>query len=310
MPFHLDYRPQTLDDVVGNDAIKDSLRTIFAREDRPHAYLFTGPSGCGKTTFGRIIKTMLECSDSDFMEMNSANSRGIDTVRDISQNCHYSPMDGKVKVYLLDEAHQFTGPAAQALLKFLEDTPKHVYVILCTTNPEKLLRTIHTRCTTYQVKPLDENQTRELIEHVIVTEGIKLKEFPKSVIDEIVLVAEGCPRQALVILDQVIDIVDEKAALNTVATMNFGEFGEAEVIDICRAIYKGESWNSFKGKVKTVTENVEPERIRHAILGYMSAILLSKADDRASQIIDLFSENTYDTGKVGIVQACYESTKI
>ena len=304
MPFHLDYRPKTLEEVIGNNETKDSLRSIFTRTDRPHSYLFSGASGCGKTSFGRIIKSMLECSDSDFMELNSANSRGIDTVREISQNCHYSPIDGKVKVYLLDEAHQFTGPAAQALLKILEDTPSHVYIILCTTEPEKLLKTIHTRCTSYQVKSLSDKEMRILIERVLEKE--KVTDFSDSVLKEIIRVAEGCPRQALVVLDQIIDILEEDKALAAVSVMSFGD---AEVIDICRAVYKGDEWNSLKGKVKTVIQNVEPEKIRYAILGYMTAILLSKPDDRASILIDMFSENTYSCGKWGLVNNIYLATK-
>jgi DNA polymerase-3 subunit gamma/tau len=306
MPLHLDYRPKKLNEVVGNDSIKESLETIFARKDKPHSYLFTGPSGCGKTTFGRIIRNMLGCSDSDFMELNTANSRGIDTVRELSQNCHYSPIDGDVKVYLLDECHQFTGPAAQALLKVLEDTPKHVYIILCTTEPDKLLRTIHTRCTTYQVKTLSNREIKSLLEDVLKSE--KINDFSSKVLNAIINSAEGCPRQALVILDQVIDIMDEETALKTVYTVSFGE---AEIIDICRALYKNEErWDTIKSKVKAVIENNEPESIRMAILGYMTSILLSKnIDDRASMIIDMFSENTFSSGKAGIVNTLYLLTK-
>lgn len=305
MPLHLDYRPKTLDDVIGNDGIKESLQTIFARKDRPHTYLFSGPSGCGKTTIGRIIKEMLGCSDSDFMEYNSANTRGIDTVRDVMQNCHYSPIDGPVKVYLFDECHQWLAPVQNAILKFLEDTPEHVYAILCTTEPDRLIKTIHTRCTSYQVKTLSDKNITKLILNVVEKENIT--DFSDKVVKEIVRVAEGCPRQALVILDQVIDILDEESAVAAVSSMSFGE---AEVLDICRAVYQGEKWDTFKVKLKAVEGHVEPESIRHAVLGYLNTILLSKDDGRAAELINLFSENTFYSGKPGITYMCYMSAKL
>lgn len=304
MPFHLDYRPKTLDEVIGNDAVKDSLKSIFERKDKPHSYMFTGPSGAGKTTIGRIVKTMLGCSDLDFMEFNSANTRGIDTLRDVMQNCHYYPIDGKVKVYMFDEVHQWLGPVQNAVLKFLEDTPAHVFIILCTTEPEKLIKTIHTRCTSYQVKLLNDKQMKQLIQRVL--DGEKVTDMSEAVVNEIIRVSDGCPRQALVILDQVIDILDETKALAAVSAMSVGE---AEVIEICRGVYNGESWKTLKEKLKLIERNTESEKIRYAILGYLNSIVLSSGDERASDLIDIFSENTFYSGKAGITRMCHLGSK-
>ena len=277
---------------------------MLNREDRPHSFLLTGPSGCGKTTIGRIIKEMLECSDEDYYEYNTANTRGIDTIRDIAQSVNYAPIISGCKIYLLDECHQFTGAAANALLKLLEDTPSHVYFILCTTDPEKLLKTILTRCTTYQVKPLSDKEISALINWVL---GCEEKKIAGEVIKEIVRVAEGCPRQALVILDQIIDIKDVKEAVAAVAAVTVGE---AEVIDICRHLIAHKDWNSIREKVKIVLQNTEPEKLRLAILGYFAAVLLnSKSNDRASEVIDLFSENTYSSGRAGVINQIYLACK-
>ncbi len=302
MPLHIDYRPRTLDEVIGNDDVRESIKSVFGREDRPHTFLFIGPSGCGKTTMGRIIAKMAGCSNYDFKEYNAANTRGIETIREISQTCHYAGMESKVKVYLIDECHQLTGPAAEATLKILEDTPPHVYFILCTTEPEKLSRTMLTRCTTYQMRLLSNEEINKLINWVLISEGLS-NSFSKEVIKEIVRVSEGCPRQALVILDQVIDIEDEKKAMKAVSTISVGS---AEVIEICRLLLQGTSWEVMKDKVKMVLQGTESEKLRYAIIGYMSAVLLnSKSNDRASNLIDLFGENTYSTGKPGIVNMIY-----
>jgi DNA polymerase-3 subunit gamma/tau len=306
MPLHIAYRPSAIDEVIGNDAIKASLKSLFSRKDHPHVFLFTGPSGTGKTTFGRIIAKMVGCEPEDFKEYNAANTRGIDTIREITENAHYSALVGKVKVYLLDEFHMVTGAAANAILKILEDCPNHVYFVLCTTEPEKLLPTIKNRCTTYQTSLLTEAQLKKLLLFVLKKEGIG--DFSEVVLKEIIKSAEGCPRQALVMLDAVVDIEDEKEAIATISVANTGE---SEVIDICRAIVKGVRWRDIKTKVKEVLLKTEPEKLRLAILGYCTAVMLNRDDnDLLSEIIDLFSENTYSSGKAGIVNAIYLACKL
>ena len=250
MPLHIDYRPKTLEEVVGNDSVKDSLRSLFKRkEDIPHSFMFLGPSGCGKTTFARIIADKLECADSDFFEYNAANVRGIDTIREIDMNCRYAPLEGKIKVYLLDECAKLTGDAQNALLKLLEDTPKHVFFVLCTTDPDKVIKTIHTRCTTYQVKPLSPIQMDLLLRWVLKSEELE-DTYPKEIIKEIVKASDGCPRQALVLLDSVIDITDEKKALEAISSYSLGTF---PTIDLCRAIMDKAStqkWNRIKEMIR------------------------------------------------------------
>lgn len=305
MPFHLTYRPSTLDEVVGNDSIKTSLKSLFAREDHPHTFLFVGPSGTGKTTFGRIIANTVKCEPEDLREYNAANTRGIDTIRDIASSVHYAALAGSVKVYILDETHSLTKDAQNGILKVLEECPKHVYFILCTTEPEKLLTTVKNRCTTYQTMLLTDLQQKKLLTTVLTHE--KIKKFPDSVIKEIIRTSEGCPRQALVILDSVVDIEDEKEAI---AAISIASTGEAEVIDICRALLARTKWKDLKGKVKEILTKTEPEKLRYAILGYCSAVLLNKdQDDRISELIDVFSESTYTSGKAGIVNSLYLACK-
>lgn len=302
LPLHLKYRPTSFEDFVGNEAVVESLSEVISRDNRPRAYLFVGPSGCGKTTLARIIKNELGCSDSDFREYNSANTRGIDTIREMANSCMYSPMAGEFKIYLLDEVHKITGDGQHALLKLLEDTPKHVIFILCTTDPDKLINTIRTRCSTYQVKSLQRAKLTILLKKICEKESV---ETSIKVLNEIVRIAEGCPRKALVYLDQVINIDDEELALQTLIE---NVTGDVDVREICQMLLKGKNWKQVSTLLKKLEQS--PEDTRRQILGYFSAVLLnSQANDRAADLISLFSESFFASDKAGLTLACYLACK-
>jgi DNA polymerase-3 subunit gamma/tau len=311
-PLHLKYRPTNLEEIVGNKGVISSLKSVLDRkEGTPHAFLFSGPSGCGKTTLARIIKTNLGCSDVDYQEMNVANVRGIDTIREIAQNCTFAPYDGKVKIFLLDEAAKLTNDAQNALLKLLEDTPSHVYFILCTTDPEKLIKTIRTRCTTYQVQSLPDHDIRKLLSYVLKKE--RVEDFPEKAIAEICKTANGSPRQALVILDAVIDIQNDDEMLNSILDYNFSE---KNAVDLCKALLERQKWSVISGILKALLSKDEEdkdadraEKIRYAVLGYMTSVLLSNDNDLAMTIIREFSDPFFNNGKAGLVGACYEVYK-
>ena len=300
MALHLTHRPNTLEDFIGNASMIGALESVLSREGEiPHAFLFTGPSGCGKTTLARIVATRLGCSEYDFKELNAADFRGIDTIREVRKQVSLRPLGGKCRVWILDECHSLSGDAQNALLKLLEDTPKHVYFMLCTTNPQKLIKTIISRCMEFQVGTLPENRIVRMLEGVVEKEG---KTIPKQVLEHIAVICQGHPRRALVALDKVIDLPEEKM----MRAVEQSQEEESQVIDLCRALMERKKWVEI-AKILKGLKDQEPEQVRRAVLGYCNSVLLNKESPQAYLVMERFMRPLYDTGFPGLTLACYEA---
>ena len=310
MSLHLDYRPNNWAEVIGNKGIISSLKSILKREkeDIPHAFLIQGKTGCGKTTIGRIIAAELGCPErindevnGDFIEINAANNRGIDTARSIMETMHYHPSGAECRVWLIDEIGVTTKDFQTAMLKALEDSPKHTYFILCTTDPQKLLPTLKNRCSTFEVESLDDEEIIQLLDWVLNEEEF---DIPNDVKEEIVDAVDGCPRQTLVILDQIIDL-PEGEMLDAVKDT---KVDKKEIIELCRVMLKQESWKKIASILKGLKSS-EPEAIRRVVIGYMSSVMLGggASANQAALIFDCFRETTYNFGMPGIVFSAFNT---
>ncbi len=302
------YRPAKLSEVVGQSSAVRTLKKFIKHKKVPHVMMFHGPSGCGKTTLARIMASELGASKQDFTEVDCADFRGIDLVRDIKSNIHLSPISGKVKVWLIDEVHKMTQDAQSALLKTLEDTPSHVYFLLCTTDPDKLLATVRTRCTEIRVNMMQEESLEELLIDVLRREnGMRMevdtvkKEWGK-IIDAIIEKVEGSARRALVVLNQVLDLDSQRDMLKVIN--KFDTKNRATVI--ARELIQPKPQWGLISKLLRATDH-DPETMRRMILGYSSAVLLGggRLAPRALLVIDVFKDNFYDCGKPGLIAACY-----
>jgi len=304
LPLHIKYRPKTFGEFVGNESTVKAINTILLRDKgEVRSFLFTGSSGCGKTTVARIVKDILECSDKDFKEYNTANTRGIDTIREISENCRFAPWSGKVRIYLLDECHKLTGDGQNALLKLLEDTPKHVRFILCTTDPEKLLLTIRNRCSKFHLKTLRSKEIMKILLWICSEEGVEKSD---EVLQKICSCADGSARQAVVMLDQIIDIEDEEEAFQVIVDMTVNE---ENILSLCQELLKNSpKWEVVSKIVEGIAD--EPEKVRYSVLNYMSRVILNKNTPRAIDVIEAFMDNWMYIGKAGLIYSTYILCKI
>lgn len=302
--LHLTERPTNFKQMVGqNDAVAQLKGLSKSPGGIPHCLLFTGESGCGKTTLARIVRNKLKCGDADFREVNAAENRGIDMVRGIQSQISLAPMMGDVRVWLIDEAQALTGDAQGAFLKLLEEPPAHSYIMLATTNPEKLRKAIRTRATEIKVRPLDEGELMGLVKDKAEDHDIDLA---IDVVDRIAEVADGSARKALVLLQQVAGIADTEAQLAVLQNAD----AKAAAIEIARAIMGGASWGKLAPILKACVE--EPESIRWMMLSYFNSVALGggKNAGRAVDVIKCFECNYFDTKKAGLTVSCYEASNL
>ncbi|MCH7561605.1 MAG: AAA family ATPase [Thaumarchaeota archaeon] len=295
------FRPKKLGMIMGNKSTKDALKNMIAKDTVPQTILFFGPSGCGKTTLARILKNELGCNDLDYREMNCSSERGIDSIREIQRTIGLAPT-GKCRIWVLDECHKLTGDAQSAALKILEDTPKNVYFMLCTTHPEKLSKAIRTRCCEMPVQLLNDKQALKLIE--FICKKIEL-ELDEDIIEDLIENSLGSARSLLVGLDKLrnLDVEGQRDALK------LKQQEGTEGIELCKALINTASWSKVTSILKGIT--VDAESLRWAVIGYARTVLLGggKNVSQAALIIECFSDNFFDTKNAGLALACYEATR-
>jgi len=295
------YRPDSFESIVGNDKTVKTLKIKLSKKTIPNVFLLHGPFGCGKTTIARIIPKELGISDIDVKEFDNGSFRGIDDVRAAERMSKSKPMASPYKVFIFDEFHAITADAKTAILKWLEEPPKHVIAIICTTDPGKLGKGILSRCIKLPVSLLSESDIAGLLKDIAAKE--KLKISPK-VISRIAAISDGCPREAINALESIEGLSTEEA-LDSLE--NYSE--NIPMNKLFQLLLSGKGgWEECSTLLKNVKE--EPETVRRAALGYFSAVLnncksVNKFSERACFLVDAFSDNFYDSGKAGLIRTCY-----
>lgn len=297
-------RPTKLEGIIGNKAVVSAIKEMIETENIPSVILFHGCHGSGKTTLARMIPKYLGISDRDIKELDIGATGGIDNIRELREQSLIKPFSSPYKFYILDEFHAASKDAKTAALKWLEDTPKHVKIILCTTELAKLPGNVKSRCVPFRLNPLSEKEMINLLGRAC--KKANLLDIDSSVITRIVEISDGIPRQALVHLESVMNLPADKAlsVLSSVST------DSAEMKALFNCLLKKSSWADYCQVIKNLKE--EPETIRRAVLGYMSAIMLNQINgkkgflNRLAAILEIFENNWYDSGRASLVKACYE----
>ena len=256
--FARKYRPQTFDDIVGQNHVTRTLKNAVEQNRLAHAYLFVGPRGTGKTSTARILAKALNCihgptvtpcgkcdncreiaggNSLDVIELDAASNRGIDDVRELRDNVRYAPAKGRFKIYIIDEVHMLTKEAANALLKTLEEPPKHVIFCLATTEPEKLPITILSRCQRFDLHRIATNLIAQQLQLIATKEKLTLE---GAAAHAIARGAEGGMRDAESMLDQLVAFCGEKIAEADVLNV-FGFTSQQMVADFVGRILRGET---------------------------------------------------------------------
>ena len=275
----LKYRPQSFDDLIGQEVVAETITNSIKANKVPNAYLFTGIRGIGKTTTARIVAKALNCSNGienlckenlcenceaitssshiDVLEMDAASKTGVDDVRDLIEFSRYGPTSAKYKIFIIDEVHMLSKQAFNALLKTLEEPPEYLKFIFATTEIKKIPITVVSRCQRFDLSRIKSSELFEFIKKIKDKENGKVSD---DALKLIIKISEGSVRDALSLLDRALLSLDDNTELDLNAAQKiFGYFDKSQLIDLFQLILNGEENKVINIYRKIYDQGVEPK---------------------------------------------------
>lgn len=302
LPLYRKYRPQKLEDIVGQAHIKTALANAIKLDKISHAYLFTGPRGTGKTSTARILAKSLNCVNGptinpcgecesckavtnsvpiDVIEIDAASNRSVEDAHNILEKVQYAPVQGKYKIYIIDEVHMLTTQAFNALLKTLEEPPKNVIFILATTESHKVLDTIKSRCQRFDFKRITTNDIVEHLEKISKLENIKITKEALTIIAKL---SAGGMRDSLALLDQASALGGDKELTEQDINNLLGRLSFDTLVEMSNYIFESDAISSINLLDKIYNDGNEPIIILNNLMAFFKNILISTTCDLEKSI--------------------------
>ncbi|MBI4396217.1 MAG: DNA polymerase III subunit gamma/tau [Elusimicrobia bacterium] len=296
------YRPQTFQELVGQEHVTTTLTNALEAQRLAHAYIFSGPRGCGKTTTARLLAKALNClkgptanpcgecpqcreiasgsSPDDVLEIDGASNRGIDQIRELRDTVKYSPARSRYRIYIIDEAHQITEAGFNALLKTLEEPPPHAVFMMATTEAQKIPATILSRCQRFQLKPIPPTETQQQLKKIIRQEKLSVDD---DALLEVARAAHGSLRDALSLLDQVIAYSPQGVTGQAIRSL-LGLLPREAVKNFADVLRQNAPEKVLQAVGKAVEDGFDLFQLAHDLLDHWHQILLWKGGVQNSHV--------------------------